>query len=562
MRINEQGDDELSHAHEIPQFMNIIKYKSNTKKNSIQKFFLSLFFRKIKYILILSFLILSSLAILNQKKNDKHLMKKTKTDRSTNRGIKDEINNINDNILQIMKKFGKRKSKTINKLNQKTSNSTCEKLLRFLNISDFSEPSDENSDCKNAQGFYNFKLLKKSESYVLCNGENNKHICHYKYDFGFEKGGALCELENVILDPTKFNYYNKCPDSDFCPDISDSFFNMKCKEKGKQFSYHFEYDFYFKHWNYDYEKNNDKIEEIGKNKTVLIISSRISHLYHGFLEVMNAIAVMHVYELNPENVQILLIEKCPPRFDMYYPFYTELISRGGEIIYMNKLDKSKKYLIKHAINVPHLYDSPFWQDSTLPNCKYRSPAYKRLMNLIAKYLPIPQFYDSLDYNDSIIRYSSNIKNVNGPKYTKFVTIQWRKPYPPYRKDQERLMGNGPELLNKLQQKVKNNILVRLVDTAYLTIVNQISLMLKTDYFVGIHGAGFTLGPYLMDDAIIHEISLNYYNNMPLSICALSGHKTYKETVSGHIKNKDGEYIFLNANEFVDKILAKMKYNNF
>ena len=50
--------------------------------------------------------------------------------------------------------------------------------------------------------------------------------------------------------------------------------------------------------------------------------------------------------------------------------------------------------------------------------------------------------------------------------------------------------------------------------------------------------------------------------MPLSIGPLSGHRTYKETVGGNIKNDNGEYMFLNADDFAKKILDKMEENKF
>ena len=38
--------------------------------------------------------------------------------------------------------------------------------------------------------------------------------------------------------------------------------------------------------------------------------------------------------------------------------------------------------------------------------------------------------------------------------------------------------------------MRKDILIRLVDTSRLPMRDQISIMKKTDYFVGIHGAGF------------------------------------------------------------------------
>ena len=538
----------------------------------------------IKFLLIVTVGIFVYFIIIEQKKTIKkfteHVLKGVqKTENVINNTAKNEITKINKNIFEIMKKF-KNMENIINEINKTTKfqkknktnkinkiNNSIYKnnpgLSKYLNMTNYSVPEDQTWECKLHDGFKNFKSLKESKSYVLCNGEKNKHICYYQTKFGFEKGGVLCELENVILDPTKFKYYSKCPNRrDTYPEISDFFFNMNCKETNEKFLYHSDYYYYFKHWDYHYYSIDDKIEEIGKNKTVLIISSRHFNIYHGILGVMNALSTMYIYGLEPENVQILLMEKCPPEFDFYYPFYSELISRGGDIIFLNELDKNKKYLIKHSINVPHIEDSPFFIYTGLLYCKYRTPPFKYLLHLISKYFFIPEFYDSLDYNDTIIRYSTNIKNVNDTKYTKFVTIQWRKPFPPDRKNQGRLMGNGPELLNKLQAKMKDNVLVRLADTSYLSLNDQIALMLKTDYLVGIHGAGFTLGPYLSDEAIIHEISIGHFNDMSLSICGLSGHRVFKDSINGNIIKKNGEYMYLNADEFVRAVLYTMRQVNF
>ena len=49
------------------------------------------------------------------------------------------------------------------------------------------------------------------------------------------------------------------------------------------------------------------------------------------------------------------------------------------------------------------------------------------------------------------------------------------------------MGKKLEKLDSVLFKEK--FLIRLVDTASLSIEEQISLMQKTNYFLGIHGAG-------------------------------------------------------------------------
>ena len=338
---------------------------------------------------------------------------------------------------------------------------------------------------------------------------------------------------------------------------------MDCKKKKKKFKHHPEYNYYFNHWNYSYknENENENLTEIGKDKTILLISNRNNHFYHSFIGIMNIISTMYIYNLEPEEIQLLFLNNCDLENDIYFSFFNKVISTN-KAIYITNLENDKKYFIKKAIHVPSMYDSPYWQEETLPQCKYRSPPFLRLMQLITKNLYIPIFKDSLYLNDTIFKYSKNIKNLENKNYTKFVTIQWRLPFPKSRKNQERLMSNGIELLEILSRKVKNNVLVRLVDTANLSIEEQISLMLETDYFIGIHGAGITLGNFLNENAIVHEISIDSHNNMPLFLCAISGHKVYKDQIRGFKTHKNGEWLYLNEDEFSRVVLSVMKENNF
>ncbi len=79
-----------------------------------------------------------------------------------------------------------------------------------------------------------------------------------------------------------------------------------------------------------------------------------------------------------------------------------------------------------------------------------------------------------------------------------------------------------------------NILIRLVDTASLNINKQISIMKKTDYLFGIHGAGFTLSIFTPNTCIIHEILPN--DNLVMIMESLSGHKIYSDETKVIKKN--------------------------
>ena len=144
-----------------------------------------------------------------------------------------------------------------------------------------------------------------------------------------------------------------------------------------------------------------------------------------------------------------------------------------------------------------------------------------------------------------------------------MTIQWRKPWPKNRKGQFRLLGNGQEIVEKLNKILGNNILIRLVDTANLSIEKQISIMQKTNYFLGIHGAGLFLSIFLPNNSIVHEIKIkNVMNNLQI-IGILNGHKTYSDIIKGKvIKINTQEKFFFDENDLADKVLHHIKENKF
>ena len=122
------------------------------------------------------------------------------------------------------------------------------------------------------------------------------------------------------------------------------------------------------------------------------------------------------------------------------------------------------------------------------------------------------------------------------------------------------MGNGPQLLEKLSKKLPPNVLVRLVDTAKLSISEQISIMQKTDYFIGIHGAGFFLTIFLPDNAVVQEVLLERNCNYLLMMSRASGHKTYSNVLPGHGENINGfKYVYLDPEPFVKKVLEHFIY---
>ena len=167
--------------------------------------------------------------------------------------------------------------------------------------------------------------------------------------------------------------------------------------------------------------------------------------------------------------------------------------------------------------------------------------------------------DSLYYPESII----NTALKENKKFDKIVTFQWRRPWPKGRKGQQRILGNGPELADKLSTLLPKNILLRLVDTASLPIKEQISIMRSSDYFVGIHGAGLSLSIFTPINCIYHEVLHKSNMNGLALFASTSGHKVYKDIIDSDVRDIDGnENIFFNIDEFANKVIERMKENNF
>jgi hypothetical protein len=331
------------------------------------------------------------------------------------------------------------------------------------------------------------------------------------------------------------------------------------------------YNCYFNSWNYNYTINKgEKIENLAPNKTVLFLSRNQDspNLFHGNSEIINVISMMFLFKLKPENIQVIFLESLTINIkdDPFYDIYKNVISRGGEPIYIKNL--KKKYLISSAIHVPINWDSPCFipsnSISSLPNCNKPTITYKLYNILIDKYFNILNFKDSF-VSDEIFYYPKLVieNNKLKTKFNKIVTIQWRKVWPKGRKGQSRILGNGPKLADKLALILPKNILIRLVDTASLPMREQISILRKTDYFIGIHGAGLSLSIFMPTKSIFHEVVASPNLELLQIMSTLSGHKTYSDLVIAEVRTiKDSMQIFFDVNDFAEKILRRMKENYF
>ena len=150
---------------------------------------------------------------------------------------------------------------------------------------------------------------------------------------------------------------------------------------------------------------------------------------------------------------------------------------------------------------------------------------------------ISKFEDSFVSDNEIFYYPKPIIQNYKLKtiFNKKVTIQWRKVWPKGRIRQQRLLGNGKQLADKLASILPKNILIRLVDTASLSMKEQISIMRNTDYLVGIHGAGLSLSIFMPYKSILHEILHKESMKVLRLMSAMSGHKIYSDTINSEKK---------------------------
>ena len=258
------------------------------------------------------------------------------------------------------------------------------------------------------------------------------------------------------------------------PLLSKGFFNMECQQQDS-FSekYDSNYDIYFDAWNYtNYTKEDENIEEkneeLAPGKVIFFVSRNQDspNLFWGFNGIMNAALLIDLFKLNPEDIQVIFLESIKIDKDPLYEIYKNVISRGGEPIHISQLNKT--YHITEAIHVPINWDSPcFCRFFRLESCSYCSNStigYTYINDLINKYMNISYFIEPKSYDEEVFYYPKKVKDPNSPEYTSFITIQWRKAWPRGRKGQGRLLGNGPEIVERLYQVSTKRINIVLGNT--------------------------------------------------------------------------------------------------
>ena len=435
-------------------------------------------------------------------------------------------------------------------------------------------PNNETRQCILYDPFNAFKTRFEKNQIDICRSSKSSHVCYLNNIRYFASpNGLICKMENFDIDPSKWKpdglSYQLGPINNTnrgCPILENGFFNMKCDEPQitniENYPYNKLYKVYLNSWNYNY--NNIKEEELAPGKIVFFISRNQDspNLYFGGSAIINAISMIYYFRINPEQIQVVFLESMRLDNDPYYDFYKDMISRGGEPIHIR--DLNKKYHISKAVHVPINWDTPcFILFKQIPRCKYQAKAFFYLNEYIDKYMNISNFIEPLTYDNETFYYPKSVVDPNSPKYTKFVTFQWRKAWPRGRKGQERLIGNGPEMIEKLAEVLPKNILIRLVDTASLTIKEQISIMRKTDYYIGVHGAGLFLSVFMPTTSILHEISLRKKTNNLLLMSSLSGHRIFCDIWDARVQDIDGsKYVYFNPNIIANSVLRHMNSTNF
>ena len=453
------------------------------------------------------------------------------------------------------------------------------------------EYSNTNSTCDILDPINLFKKRIDNGPIELCEGKKSKHICYqngdnYYNDIYAHKKGIICEMENIVLDPSKSRQsgisYTDGP-IDFAhqgfPLLSKGFINAECNPKSSSLDYAKIYQTYLDSWNYEYDSKNEKeeLEELAPGKTVFFISRNQDspNLFHGNSEIINAISMIYLFNLDPKEIQVIFLEsiEIPVTLenqqrdpdkpeDPFYYIYKNVISQGGEPIYIKNL--KKKYKISKAIHVPINWDSPLFIDIQIPKCDKISKTYKLYNDWIDKYMDLKPFEDKFITDNETFYYPESVikSHESDIKFEKIVTVQWRRVWPKRRRGQHRIFKNAPQLTYKLSTLLPKNILIRLIDFAQLSMKDQISVMRSTDYLIGIHGAGLSLSIFLPHKSTFNEFNHNNIVSVLGIMSALSGHLTYTDCIKSSKSDIDGnENIEFDENEFVDRVITHMKENN-
>ena len=84
-------------------------------------------------------------------------------------------------------------------------------------------------------------------------------------------------------------------------------------------------------------------------------------------------------------------------------------------------------------------------------------------------------------------------------------------------------------------------------------------MRKTDYLIGVHGAGLSLSIFMPIHTVLHEILPKKKTRVLVLMSALSGHKIYSDIIKSKFKliNNNDVYFF-DKLEFAEIVLNHIK----
>ena len=286
----------------------------------------------------------------------------------------------------------------------------------FISQAHEKENSTKNTTCEIFDPINLIKRRVDNGPIEMCEGIKSKHVCYqnvknYYNDIFYMKNGVFCEMENIVLDPLKsrqsgLSFLNGPVDTKNhgMPLLNKGFINAECNPKKIFLNYNKIYRAYFNSWNYEYNSNDEKeeLEELAPGKIIFFMSRNQDspNLFFGNSEIINALAIINLFNLDLKDIQVIFLEsiEIPVTLgnqtrdpdkpeDPFYYIYKNVLSQGGEPIYIKNL--KKKYKISKAFYVSINWDTPL----KLININYTqfdtiSKAYKIYNDLVDKYMDL------------------------------------------------------------------------------------------------------------------------------------------------------------------------------
>ena len=128
------------------------------------------------------------------------------------------------------------------------------------------------------------------------------------------------------------------------------------------------------------------------------------NLFFGNSEIISALALIYLFDLDLKDIQVIFLEsiEIPVTLknqtrdpnkpeDPFYYIYKNVLSQGGEPIYIKNL--KKKYKISRAFSVSINWDTPRKINLNFTQCDKTSKTYKLYNDLIDKYMDLKPFED-------------------------------------------------------------------------------------------------------------------------------------------------------------------------